>query len=300
MSSSLPPLAAIRVFEAAARHGHFTRAAEELGMTQAAVSYQIKLLESRVGTALFLRQPRKVVLTDAGRRLAPAVSDAFDQLKAAFAAVVGGAQGTLIVSVVTTFAVQWLAPRLGTFHLAHPDLAVRLDTSADLVDFSRQDVDLAIRAGAGAWPGLTAHLLVPAQFTPMLSPKLADGIGGVSKPSDLLRLPIIDSGDPWWRRWFEAAGVTDFALDDKPRSQLGAQTLDAAAAMAGQGVAILTPALYRTEHAQGRLVQPFDLVLDDGQGYYLVYPESRHNNPKIRAFRGWLLGELADSGAAHS
>lgn len=298
MSQALPPLAAIRVFEAAARHGHFTRAAEELGMTQAAVSYQIKLLEGRLGTALFLRQPRKVMLTEAGRRLAPAVSDAFDRLKAVFADVAGGAEGTLTVSVVTTFAVQWLVPRLGTFNLAHPDLAVRLDTSAELVDFNRRDVDLAIRAGGGDWPGLRAHLLVRARFTPMLGPKLAERIGGVATPAELLRLPLIDPGDPWWRRWFDAAGVSGFDPDGQPRSRLGVQTLDAVAAMAGQGVAILTPELYRTECADGRLVQPFDLVLDDGEGYYLVYPESRRNNPRIRAFRDWLLGELGASGAA--
>jgi LysR family glycine cleavage system transcriptional activator len=125
MSSKLPPLTAIRAFEAAARHESFTKAAAELGMTQAAISYQVKLLEDRVGAPLFLRQPKKVVLSEVGKRLAPQVSEAFQRLEAAFAAMRGTAEGVLSVTSVHTFATNWLVPRLGTFQLAHPDIAVR-------------------------------------------------------------------------------------------------------------------------------------------------------------------------------
>jgi LysR family glycine cleavage system transcriptional activator len=289
----LPPLQAIRVFEAVARHLSFTKAAQELGMTQAAARYQIKVLEERVGAPLFLRRPKQIELTEPGQRLAPAVSEAFSILGQAYAAARGGADGLLCVTTVLTFASNWLAQHLGSFQLAHPALAVRLDTSARLTDFAREDVDLAIRSGAGKWPGLEAHKLLDADFTPMLSPKLAASIGGVKEPADLLRLPILDPGDIWWSQWFEAAGVTGHDLAKRPGSSMGAQAYEANAAMAGHGVAILTRALFKNEIADGRLIQPFDLVGDDGHAYWLVYPTARRNVPKIRAFRDWILAEIA-------
>ncbi|MDX8466731.1 LysR substrate-binding domain-containing protein [Mesorhizobium sp. VK23B] len=289
----LPPLQAIRVFEAVARHLSFTRAAQELGMTQAAASYQIKLLEERIGAPLFLRRPKQIELTEPGRRLAPAVSEAFAILGQAYAAARGGADGLLCVTTVLTFASNWLAQHLGSFQLAHPALAVRLDTSSRLTDFAREDVDLAIRSGGGKWPGLEAHKLLDADFTPMLSPKLAASIGGVKEPADLLRLPILDPGDVWWTQWFEAAGVAGHDLANRPGTSMGAQAYEANAAMAGHGVAILTRALFKNELADGRLIQPFDLVGDDGHAYWLVYPTARRNVPKIRAFRDWILAEIA-------
>ncbi|TIR18728.1 MAG: LysR family transcriptional regulator [Mesorhizobium sp.] len=289
----LPPLQAIRVFEAVARHLSFTKAAQELGMTQAAASYQIKLLEERIGAPLFLRRPKQIELTGPGQRLAPAVSEAFSILGQAYAAARGGADGLLCVTTVLTFASNWLAQHLGSFQIAHPALAVRLDTSSRLTDFAREDVDLAIRSGGGKWPGLEAHKLLDADFTPMLSPKLAASIGGVKEPADLLRLPILDPGDVWWSQWFEAAGVTGHDLAKRPGSSMGAQAYEANAAMAGHGVAILTRALFKSEIADGRLIQPFDLVGDDGHAYWLVYPTARRNVPKIRAFRDWILAEIA-------
>lgn len=289
----LPPLQAIRVFEAVARHLSFTKAAQELGMTQAAASYQIKLLEERIGAPLFLRRPKQIELTGPGQRLAPAVSEAFSILGQAYAAARGGADGLLCVTTVLTFASNWLAQHLGAFQIAHPALAVRLDTSSRLTDFAREDVDIAIRSGGGKWPGLEAHKLLDADFTPMLSPKLAASIGGVKEPADLLRLPILDPGDVWWSQWFEAAGVTGHDLAKRPGSSMGAQAYEANAAMAGHGVAILTRALFKNEIADGRLIQPFDLVGDDGHAYWLVYPTARRNVPKIRAFRDWILAEIA-------
>ncbi|WP_217571015.1 LysR substrate-binding domain-containing protein [Mesorhizobium sp. GbtcB19] len=289
----LPPLQAIRVFEAVARHLSFTKAAQELGMTQAAASYQIKVLEERIGAPLFLRRPKQIELTEPGQRLAPAVSEAFAILGQAYAAARGGADGLLCVTTVLTFASNWLAQHLGSFQLAHPALAVRLDTSSRLTDFAREDVDLAIRSGGGKWPGLESHKLLDADFTPMLSPKLAASIGGVNEPADLLRLPILDPGDIWWSQWFEAAGVAGHDLAKRPGSSMGAQAYEANAAMAGHGVAILTRALFKNEIADGRLVQPFDLVGDDGHAYWLVYPTARRNVPKIRAFRDWILAEIA-------
>jgi len=295
MANQLPPLAAIRVFEAAARHLSFTKAAAELGMTQAAVSYQIKVLEERVGAPLFLRKPRQTLLTDVGQRLAPAVTEAFGLISEAYTAAKGGADGLLCISTVQTFASNWLAPRLGSFQMTHPSLAVRLDTASRLVDFAREDIDVGIRSGGGKWPGVASHYLFAADFTPMLSPKLAERIGGVKEPADLLKLSILEPDDVWWRQWFAAAGVAVDGLAARPGVSLGSQASLASAAMAGQGVAILTRALFRSELADGRLYQPFDLVGDDGHAYWLVYAESRRNLPKIRAFRDWVLAEVKAS-----
>lgn len=292
MVRQLPPLTAIRAFEAAARQGSFTKAAAELGMTQAAVSYQIKVLEDRIGAPLFLRRPRQVSLTETGRQLAPAVSEAFELLSAAYQAAKHGAQGMLVIDSVQTFAAQWLASHIGSFQIAHPALAVRLQTSSDIVDFGRAEVDVVIRAGAGSWPGLASHLLIRANFTPMLSPALAASIGGLKEPADLMRLPIVDPTDPWWPKWLKAAGVSSEWLDKHHRSHLGAQTFEASAAMAGRGVALLTPAFYRAEVESGRLVKPFDIICDDGLGYWLAYPEARRNAPNIRAFREWILATV--------
>jgi LysR family glycine cleavage system transcriptional activator len=293
MPNRLPPLAAIRAFEAAARHLSFTRAAEELGMTQAAVSYQIKVLEERVGSPLFVRRPRQVSLTEAGLRLAAAATEAFRILADGYDAARKDAFGVLTVSTILTFAANWLSRHLGAFQMANPSLAVRLDTSTHMVDFQRETIDVAIRAGAGNWPGLAMHKLFPAVFTPMLSPKLAASIGGVHEPSDILKLPIVDPTDPWWRQWFREAGVSVEDFEKRPGNRLGAQLYEANAAMAGLGVAILTPAFFAPELANGTLVQPFDIVGDDGDAYWLVYPEPRRNVPKIRIFREGSLAEVA-------
>lgn len=292
--NQLPPLAAVRVFEAAARHKNFTAAAQELGMTQAAVSYQIKVLEERVGTALFIREPRGVRLSDTGLRLSLKTSDALDILAEAYADARAREQDTLIMSVITTFATNFLAQRLGRFQLANPSLAVRIDMSLPPVDFASQDFDLAIRMGMGDWPGLVCHHLLPADFTPMLSPELAESIGGIQEPSDLLKLAIIHPTDKWWQKWFAAAGLGEVDLSKRPGVKFGPQILEANAAIAGQGVGILTPIFYRHEVAQNRLIQPFDLTCNDGTAHWLVYPESKRNSPKIRKFRKWLDAEVAD------
>jgi LysR family glycine cleavage system transcriptional activator len=286
------PLNALRVFEAVARLGSFTRAGEELGMTQTAVSYQVKLLEENIGEPLFLRRPRQISLTDAGERLQPKVTEAFSLLNEAMAEARGEVQSTLLINTIATFASHWLARHLGSFQLAHPAIAVRLSTSETLIDFSRESVDVAIRSGTGNWHGLSADPLMETDFTPMLSPKLADSVGGIHKPQDLLKLPIIGPTDPWWHQWLAAAGVDTHGLETRPRSQYGSQTFEASAAMAGQGVAILTPAFYGDELAQGRLYQPFEMTCRDGRGYWLVYAEGRRNIPKIKAFRNWILNEI--------
>ncbi len=290
----LPPLAAVRVFEAAARHENFTAAAGELGMTQAAVSYQIRLLEERLGVPLFRRERRRVVLTDTGRRAASQLSAAFDSIDAAFASVRAEDEAVLTVSTTNTFANLWLAWRLGGFQLAHPDTAVRMLTDNRLIDFAADEVDVAIRSGAGNWPGLAAHRLMTLDFTPMCSPGFLHDHGGRLEPADLLRLPLISGHDPWWATWLRDAGL-DVIAARHTGIRLDSQAHEGRAAIAGQGVAMLTPLFWQNDLVAGRLVQPFAHVGSDGDAYWLVYPEARAKVVKIKRFREWLLATLGDS-----
>lgn len=286
--SALPPLTSIRAFEAVARHLSFTKAAEELGMTQAAVSYQIRILEERVGAPLFLRKPRQIALSETGARLAPDVTKAFDTLRETFADSRGLVDGMLSISSVPTFASHWLAANIGLFQLANPEIAVRVEASPHLVDFGTEEFDVAIRATSRLQDGLVWNLLLKAEFAPMLSPRLVEEYQ-VRDPADLLRVPQITPDDPWLYAWLKLAGVSVPPTPDRPFSRLGAQNLEAAAAIAGRGVAMVTPAFYADDVASGRLVRPFDITGWDGHGYYLTYPEARRNSPKIKAFRDWIV-----------
>jgi LysR family glycine cleavage system transcriptional activator len=289
MSKALPPLPAIRAFEAAARLGSFTRAADELHMTQAAVSYQIKQLEQRLGLGLFHRQPRQVVLTPAGQRLAPVVLDAFNQMRTAFAQAIERGESELAITALPTIAATWLVPRLGAFQLAHPQLAVRLDTRVQLVDLTRGEFDVGIRIGAGEWPGLHADFLLPSVFTPLCSPALRERL---RSPADVLAMPRFGR-ERWWRAWFAAAGLPDADLTAKPGVELEVEQHTVTAAIAGHGVAISSPLFFEQEIAAGRLLQPFELVVRDQRDYWLTYPTALRGSEKIRTIRAWLLAQAA-------
>lgn len=290
----LPPLAAVRVFEAAARHLNFTAAANELGMTQAAVSYQIRALEERLGIQLFLRIKGRVTLSDSGRRVAPLISGAFEALHGAFASLLREEAGTLTVSCSTTFASNWLAPRLGSFQLAQPNLAVQLHSSDTLVDFAHDKVDVAIRSARVPVAGLHTDLLFATDITPMVSPGFL-ARHEMTVPADLLVVPRLSPEDDWWPLWFAAVG-----LAPEPQHaglRLDSQTIEGAAAIAGQGVAILTRQMWTSELAVGRLVAPFAEVASTGASFWLVCAESRRLIPKIKAFRAWLIAEVGATGA---
>jgi LysR family glycine cleavage system transcriptional activator len=288
---SLPPLAAVRVFEAAARHENFTAAAAELAMTQAAVSYQVAALEKRLGVLLFTREGKRVALSDAGRRLAAPLTGAFDSMDAAFAVLRNDDEATLTVSTTVVFANAWFAWNLGSFQAANPAVAVRLNAIDALVDFSRGDVDVAVRVGVGGWSGVTSEFLFESDVTPMCSPAFLEAQGGRMAPADLLGLPLIGSEDLLWPRWLAAAGVPT-SPGMRPGMRMDSQAHAGNAAIAGQGVAMLTPFFWRHDIAEGRLVRPFGLEARTGLSYWLVYPPHRRNAPKVRAFREWLLARI--------
>ena len=295
----LPPLAAIRAFEAAARTENFTAAAAELGMTQAAVSYQVKSLEERLGAPLFVREKGRVRLTALGTRLLPALSSAFDGIEAAFASHRQEDESLLSVTTTHTFANTWLAWRLGAFQMEHPDLAVRMTTSNELVDLRSGDADVAIRAGRAGWEGLECHELFKSSFTPMASPDcLAEAereLGRKLEPGDIPDQHLISPTDDWWQQWFADNGVrADEAVVKRPGVRLENQANEGHAAMAGQGFALLTPLLWKGDVAADRLAMPFpNRVSTRGWAYWLVYPAERRMVPKIKRFREWLLAEMA-------
>jgi LysR family glycine cleavage system transcriptional activator len=295
----LPPLASVRAFEAAARTENFTAAAAELGMTQAAVSYQVKSLEERLGAPLFVRERGRARLTPLGARLLPALSGAFDALEAAFASHREEDESLLTITTTHTFANTWLAWRLGAFQMEHPDLAVRMTTSNDVVDLRSGDADIAIRAGRGEWEGVEQHRLFESAFTPMASPNcLGEAeakLGRPIQPSDMPALNLINPSDSWWQQWFSDNGVpADESVLNRRGVRLENQANEGHAAMAGQGFALLTPLLWKGDVADGRLRILFpDRISTRGWAYWLVYPRERHMVPKVKRFREWLLTEMA-------
>src|SRR5947207_8201416 len=211
MARRLPPLNGLKAFEAAARHESFTRAAEELCVTQGAVSHQVKALEAELGVRLFQRERQRLVITDAGRAYLDVVRDAFDRLAAGTERLLQRQNsGVLTVSTSPDFAAKWLVHRLGRVAEAYPDIDLRVSATLHHVDFAREDVDLAVRHGDGNWPGLDVTRLCAEQLFPVCSPKLVSGRNRITRASDLLKFPLLRLDD-WttWTRWFEAAGVTD-------------------------------------------------------------------------------------------
>lgn len=288
---AMPPLAAIRVFETVARHGNFSRAAAELNMTQSAVSYQIKLLESFVGAPLFVRQARGVALTEKGETIAPTVQRALGDLAQSFRLVREESNSVLVISTMQTIAGIWLAPRLGGFQLLHPEYTVRLDISPNMVDLENEGIDVVIRSGRGDWPGLTSHFLLTQTFTPVCSPHYIAREGRPETPGQILNHVLIDRNDIWWPIWFEAAGLPRDASVKRASIDVNTQQMAAILAVSGSGIALVSPAFVGEDMKSGRLIQLFDVMAKSGSDYFLAYSEARRNTPKIRAFCEWILKE---------
>ncbi len=291
MSRRLPPLNALRAFEAAARHESFSAAAEELHVTHGAISHQVKALESWLGTPLFDRRTRAVRLNAAGRRYLPALEGAFDRIHAATQDVTRTAgQGPLHITTTPAFAVRWLAPRLGRLWREHPDLDLRLHEApwtADL-DPGVQEVDLVVRVGPARGPGLVALPLMAGTVTPMCSPRLLEEGPLIERPEDLLAYPLLHgfSYRPW-QDWFAYMGVPDADVAHGP--VFDDTNLTYSAALAGQGVGLLHTALTGDEIAAGQLVRPFVLGDQNDLGYFVVYPQAAERDSRVSRFRDWLL-----------
>jgi LysR family glycine cleavage system transcriptional activator len=293
MRRRLPPLNALKTFEAAARSESFTRAAEELCVTQGAVSHQIKALEATLGVKLFNRERQRLAMTEAGRQYFAVARDALDRIAVGTERLVQRqSSGALTVSTSPDFAAKWLVHRLGRFAEAHSDIDLRVSAATHHVDFAREEVDLAVRHGDGNWPGLDMARLCAEQLFPVCSPKLVSGRNRVTKPSDLLKFPLLRLDD-WktWSTWFEAAGVAD-PVPRGPALNRASMLIDAA--VDGQGIALARTTLAAWDLINGRLVKPIDVSLRMRKTYWIVCPKATSTLPKITIFREWLLAEAAD------
>jgi LysR family glycine cleavage system transcriptional activator len=294
MPRQLPPLNALRAFEAAARSESFTRAAEELHVTQGAVSHQVKLLEATLGIKLFNRERQRLVITDAGREYLNVVRDALDRIAAGTERVLQRQNsGVLTVSTSPDFAAKWLVYRLGRFAEAHPGIDLRVSATMHHIDFVREEFDVAIRHGDGNWAGLDAVRLCTEQLFPVCNPKLMSGRNRLTKPSDLLKSPLLHLDDNKnWSQWFDAAEVAAPELPHGLTLNRASMLIDAA--VDGQGVALARTALAAWDLIKGRLVRPLDLSLKLSKTYWIVCPRAAAMKPKIVTFRDWLLAEAAD------
>lgn len=304
MSRRLPPLNSLRAFEAAARHLSFKKAAAELHVTPAAVSQQVRALEDYYGVQLFRRLTRALRLTDAGQAALPPLREGFDKLGEAAERLDGYTDsGVLTVSVPPSFGAKWLVPRLERFRAAHPEYELRIDATDAIVDFDADGVDVALRYGRGVYDRLAAERLMSDVTFPVCSPRLAEAEPPLGCPQDLVRHTLLhvrwkleSEYAPNWRMWLRAAGVDGVDAERGPRFSV--ESMAVQAAIEGHGVALVSGALVADDLKAGRLVRPFAPALTDATAfsYYLVYPPANAADPKVEAFRQWILEEVTEIG----
>lgn len=302
MARSLPPLNALRALEAAARHGSFKRAAEELHVTPAAISQHIKTLEALYDVPLFIRTPRALKVTEAGKAALQPLSAGLDQLQRAADRLQSYANaGLLTISVSPSFGSMWLVPRLDQFYALHPDIEIRLDGTDRLVDVARGEADLAIRYGPGGYGGVHVDLLFNQVNTPVCSPALLRGPVPLRTPADLARHTLLHvdwkGSDASWRMWLRAAGQDQ--IDPTRGQHFTQESMAVQAAIDGQGVALIGDRLITDHIENGALVCPFDQTLRTplAFSYHLLAPENHDEKPRVRAFRDWLLHEVGQTSA---
>lgn len=295
MPRPLPPLGALHAFEAAARHLSFKAAAEDLHVTPGAVSQQIKLLEERLGTALFRRRTRGIELTEAGRLLLVPTQQAFRLLGDAVAQVRKRDETKILtVSLLPSFAALWFVPRLGRFRALCPDIDVRISATPKLAEFDHDDVDVVIRYGLGNYPDLHVEHLLADDLFPVCSPKLLEGPVPLKEPADLAHHTLLhDELRQEWELWLRAAGIEGIDISRGPSFSLWELAFQAA--IAGQGVALGRSTLVGEYLKTGRLVTPFKITSHSQFGYYLVCLPERAQEPKIAALRTWLADEVKNA-----
>jgi LysR family glycine cleavage system transcriptional activator len=301
MANSVPGTRALKAFDAAARHLNFSKAAAELGLTPAAISHQIKEFEEQLGVELFLRTSRTVRLTEAGRIFQQAAAEALDLIDHAAARMKKLSRGVsqLLLSLDPVLATKWMMPKLERFRGACPGIDLRFDVSFDLRDFDHDDIDAAIRFGGGLYEGLISHRLIDNMIIPVCSPRLLRSGPPLSEPCDLLKHTLVHiewakDGLTWpnWRTWMAAAGVEDFDPDRCIVMRESSHVIQAA--LEGHSVALADFSMVANDLSERRLVRPFELSLkvSDEFAYFLVYPATSKDDPKIAAFRDWILGEV--------
>lgn len=288
MPRRLPPLNALRAFEAAGRHASFTGAARELNVSHAAVSRHVRGLEQRLGVRLFRIVSRGVELTGSGHTYLAAITPALDAIAVATDALAPNPDGAISVSCEPTFAVKWLMPRLGAFQKLYPNIEVKIDASSELADLEHHESDVAIRYGSGLWDDLTADLISESPSYPVGIPGIGKSGASMLAPGQVLDHKLLhEDNGVLWKRWFAEAGLPDVTLP--PASGLSTM-LVIEAALAGLGLALISDDLATADLANGRLVRYCDIALEYG-GYYLVYLDSTARRRAPKAFREWILSE---------
>lgn len=299
MTRNLPPLNALRAFEATARSLSFKRAARELNVTPAAVSHQVKALEDLLGVPLFHRLTRALRLTDAGQAALPLLTEGFDRLAEGAGRIRDYSEnGLLLVSVSPSFGSMWLVPKLDRFHSRHPDIEIRIDGTDRLVDVAGGEADVAVRYGPGGYKGIQVDHLFNQLNTPVCSPALLEGDNALLQPRDLRHHTLLHiewkDAEASWRMWLQAAGLHD--IDATRGPHFTQENMAVQAALDGQGVALIGDRLVADHLADSRLVCPFhrDLRTPLKFSYYLLSARGNATQPKVAAFREWLIEEASD------
>ena len=306
MSRRIPPLNALRAFEAAARQLSFTKAADELFVTQAAISHQVKTLEEHLGMPLFYRYNRRLELTDAGRSYLPPLREAFDQIDRATKRLAPrGEDRGLKISVLNSFAQKWLMPRLASFQARNPDVDVLLSANDAMVDLVSEDYDIALRYGFGRYPGLQSDLLMVDKVFPVCSPRLLEAEQPLRGPEDLCHHTLLhdnmgrqNEDMQEWGHWLQMAGVQ--GVDHTRGPAFSHLSMVLSAAIDGQGVALGRLSLAADDLAAGHLVCPFGPILEARYSYYMVTSYAAADLPKVRHFREWILEEMAKTSEKRS
>jgi LysR family glycine cleavage system transcriptional activator len=290
--SKLPNLNALRAFESAARLESFSQAAQELFVTHGAVSHRIRTLEQELGVALFVRDGKRVALSSAGRTYAQTVRQALQDIARATQTVrSGNRERRLIVSVLPSFAAQWLMPRVGRFIESHPDIEIELMTGAALVDFRNDDVDVGIRFGLGDYPGVLVEKLMDETYFPVCAPNFNHG-RLPQQPADLLKLPLQRSEHEAWRDWFALAGLPE-ALEPAQGALFSDSALALQVMLDGQAIGLVRRSLAQGYLDSGRLLKLFDIELPSRQAYFFVCPPAVAQARRVVVFREWLKAQIA-------
>ncbi len=297
MTRQLPPLNALRAFEAAGRHLSFTKAADELNVTPAAVSHQIKALEQVLGVVLFHRLTRALRLTETGQAALPILSQGFDKLIQGVELMRSHSENEMLtISVSPSFGAMWLVPRLENFRRRHPNIEIRIDGTDRLVDLERDNADVAIRYGAGDYKRVEIDYLFNQVNTPVCSPALLGGKYPLHKPEDLRHHTLLHidwkDAEASWRMWLLAAGLNN--IDPTRGPHFTMENMAVQAAIDGQGVALIGDILVADDLASGRLIRPFgpSFSIPLSFSYYLLSTREGIKQPKIKAFRNWLLEQV--------